>query len=202
MQVIGITGAIAMGKSSVAGYLSDLGIPVHDADACVHKIFDSDIQVFQQIKQLFPTAIVNGSINRKILSQLVFPSPEKMRQLESIVHPKVRQSHIDFINKHKQSGSQLVVLDIPLLFEQSYQELCDSVIVVACSKENQQSRAMEKRGISLERLKQINDLQMPIEDKLERADFIVYTDKSKQETRQFVDQLIGNILNKDKQCAK
>lgn len=185
-----------MGKSTVAAYMSEHNIPVHDADACVHELFRSHQEVIGQVGALFPDVIEDGHVNRKTLSQHVFPNPDNMKQLEEIVHPRVRQDRNAFVKRHQAIGTPCVVLDIPLLFEANHDSICNAIVVIACDKENQEKRAMRRPGMTKERLQQINHLQMPIEEKMARADYVVRTDGEKEETYKQLDKILSELQQK------
>ncbi len=172
MQIIGLTGSMGTGKTTVALMLKDKGIPVHDADATVHALLESDQATIQQIESHFPTSVHNHQVDRKILREIVLANPEKMATLESLLHPKVETSQKDFLKKHQ---TQLVVLEIPLLYEKGYQRLCDHVIVVTCSPEVQQQRLNERPNLTRFEIDAILSLQWPCEKKIALADYVINT---------------------------
>lgn len=175
MRVIGLTGSIAMGKSTAARLLRRHGVPVHDADACVHRLFQSRGAAVPAIGRAFPGAVVNGGVDRSRLGALVLGSPERLQRLESIVHPLVRADRDRFLASHRRTGSRLVVLDVPLLFESGGHGICDAVMVVTAPRWLQRQRVLKRPGMTPKRLEDILLRQMPDPEKRRRADVIIHS---------------------------
>ena len=186
MIIVGLTGSVASGKSTVAGWIRETGITVHDADATVHSLLAANGQAVADIIATFGPGIgvSDGGINRKKLGEHVFANPVDRKKLESILHPLVRQYRDQFLQDQQRLGTQIVVLDVPLLYETGGNELCDYVIVVYASKETIRHRALSRPGMTAEKLSGILATQMPASEKCQRADFVLDTDLDPNITRQ------------------
>ncbi len=169
MIVVGLTGSIATGKSTVSRMLRLMQIPVFDADACVHTLFKKE-EVITAIKKIFPLAVENAVVNRKTLGEIVFKDTKKLKQLEAILHPKVRQAEIAFIKRNQMQKRRLVVLDVALLFESKADILCDEIWVTYCSDFIQRQRIMRRAGMTHEKCESILAKQMPQKEKITQAD--------------------------------
>jgi dephospho-CoA kinase len=175
MIVLGLTGSIGMGKSTAAALLRRLGVPVHDADASVHRLLGRNGAAVQRVAAAFPgTGGANG-IDRAELGRRVFDDKAALRRLEQILHPLVRAECERFLRRMAARGAPLVVLDIPLLFESGGERRCDAVIVVSTPEFLQRARVLARPGMSESRLAAILAKQMPDRDKRRRADFVVPT---------------------------
>jgi len=168
--VIGLTGSIAMGKTTTARLFAESGVPVHDADAAVHKLYEG--AAVDAIEAAFPGTTEDGKVDRAALSQRVVADPTALQKLESIVHPLVREAERHFLAEMEANGTKVVVLDIPLLFETGGDKRVDAVVVVSAPAEMQRARLLE-RGISPERLEALLARQMSDDEKRGRADFVV-----------------------------
>ena len=186
MIVIGLTGSVASGKSTVAGWMSEKGIAVHDADLAVHSLLAANGQAVPDIKAKFGPNMVapDGSIDRKKLGGHVFAMPADRKILESILHPLVRQHRDQFLQDQRALGCQIVVLDVPLLFETGGDTSCDYVIVVYAAEDTIRQRALSRPGMTEEKLAGILATQMPASEKCKRADFVLNTDLDPDSTRQ------------------
>jgi len=186
MIVIGLTGSVASGKSTVAGWMSEKGIAVHDADLAVHSLLAANGQAVPYIKAKFGPDMVapDGSIDRKKLGSHVFATPADRKILESILHPLVRQHRDQFLQDQRALGRQIVVLDVPLLFETGGDTSCDYVIVVYAAEDTIRQRALSRPGMTEEKLAGILATQMPASEKCQRADFVLNTDLDSDSTRQ------------------
>ena len=188
MIVIGLTGSVASGKSTVAGWMSKKGIAVHDADIAVHSLLATNGQAVPDIKAKFGPDVVapDGSIDRKKLGSHVFATPADRKILESILHPLVRQHRDQFLQDQRALGRQIVVLDVPLLFETGGDTSCDYVIVVYAAEDTIRQRALSRSGMTEEKLAGILATQMPASEKCQRADFVLNTDLDPDSTRQYL----------------
>lgn len=175
MHVLGLTGSIAMGKSTAARMLRRLGLPVHDADGCVHKLFAVGGRAVGPISRAFPGVVEHGAVNRSLLGARVFGKPDDLQKLESIVHPLVRDERDRFIAMHRRRRTRIVVLDVPLLFEGGGEKICDSVMVVSAPKFLQRRRALARSGMTSGKLDSILARQMPDSAKRRRADIVIAT---------------------------
>jgi dephospho-CoA kinase len=180
--VIGLTGSLGMGKSSTARMLKKLKIPVFESDSTVHALFHNNKAVQDLIRQHFPTAFQQGSIDRSFLAAIVFKDPEKLKQLEAIIHPFVFSAIEEFIEKEAQKQQKLVVLDIPLLFEVGYHLQCDETIVVWCEERVRKERLLKRPGFKEQHYNDILAQQMKDDEKKKRADFILETTFGKVHT--------------------
>ena len=193
MKVIGLTGSIATGKSTVSKMFRTLRIPVFDADAHVHLLFDSDTSTIAAIKEAFPNVIQKNQIDRKALGKLVFADDERLEQLEVILHPKVRAAEIAFIFANQKQHHRLCVLGIPLLFETGADVLCDEVWVTYCSDALQRQRIMARKGMTPEKCDKILVRQMPQAEKIAQADRVLPTGIGKAFTMQRLKHYISDI---------
>lgn len=179
MKILGLTGSIGMGKSTTATMLRRLGVPVHDADAVVHRLLARGGAAVAAIEATFPGVVEAGAVNRQELGRRVFGQPAELRRLEAILHPLVRRAETEFLRRHRRSGTRLVVLDIPLLFETGGQRRCDKVAVVTAPAFVQEQRVMRRPGMNAAKLAAIRAQQMPDGDKRRRADFVLPTGTGK-----------------------
>ena len=186
MIIIGLTGSVASGKSTVAGWIAERGIAVHDADSAVHSLLAADGAAVPDIIARFGTSVLadDGGIDRKKLGNHVFEHPQDRKILESILHPMVRQHRDQFLVDHRRLGSKIVVLDVPLLFETGGDALCDYVIVVHAGKDTIRRRALARPGMTENKLAGILKTQMPASEKCQRADFVLDTDLLPDVTQQ------------------
>ena len=182
MVILGLTGSIGMGKSTAARMFRLLGIPVHDADAAVHRLLGRGGAAVAAVEAAFPGVARDGVVDRQRLAERVFDDPAALARLEAILHPKVRRAALDFLKRQARARSAVVVLDIPLLFETGGQELCDAVVVVSAPPAVQASRVLARKGMTPERYKVILAKQVTDREKCRRADFVVPTGGSKRET--------------------
>jgi dephospho-CoA kinase len=175
MKILGLTGSIGMGKSTAAAMLRRLGVPVHDADATVHRLLGRGGAAVAAIGAAFPGVVEDGAVNRQELGRRVFGQPAELRRLEAILHPLVRRAETEFLKRQRRRHARLVVLDIPLLFETGGQKRCDKVAVVSCPAFLQAQRVLRRPGMSAARLAAIRAQQMPDHQKRRRADFVLPT---------------------------
>ena len=186
MIIIGLTGSVASGKSTVAGWIGERGIPVHDADNAVHNLLAPSGQAVPDIIDRFGQSVLadDGGIDRKKLGNYVFENQQDRQILESILHPMVRQHRDQFLADHRSFGSKIVVLDVPLLFETGGDALCDYVVVVHAGEDTIWRRALARPGMTKNKLNGILKTQMPVIEKCQRADFVLDTDLPPEVTRQ------------------
>jgi len=171
MFVIGLTGSVGMGKSVTARLFAEEGVPVHDADAVVHRLYEAE--AVADIEAAFPGTTANGKVDREKLAQRVLNDPVALAKLEGIVHPLVHAAERDLLAQARASGKPVVVLDIPLLFETGADQRVDAVVVVSAPAELQRARALARPGMTAEKLAAVLAKQMPDGEKCRRADFIV-----------------------------
>jgi len=175
MKILGLTGSIGMGKSTAAGLLRRMGLPVHDSDATVHALFASGGAAVAAVDRAFPGVVRNGAVDRAALGRVVFGDDRALKRLEAIVHPLVRAAERAFLERHRRRRVPLVVLDIPLLFETGGEKRCDVVAVVSCPAFLQAARVLARPGMTPERLEAIRAKQMPDWQKRRRADVVIPT---------------------------
>ncbi len=193
MFIIGLTGSIAMGKSTTAKLFADAGVPVHDADAAVHRLYEGE--AVPAIEAAFPGATANGKVDRNVLGQRVMGDAAALKRLEAIVHPLVRASEKRFLAEAERSGARVVVLDIPLLFETGGEARVDAVVVVSAPAEMQRQRALE-RGVSVERFEDLLARQVPDSEKRARADFVVDSSQGIEHARRQVDSILAAVADR------
>lgn len=173
MIILGLTGSIGMGKSTTAKLFEEAGVPVYDADASVHRLYEGEAA--PAIEAAFPGTTVAGKVDRNRLSAKVVHDPAAMKQLEQIVHPMLGASRQKFFDQAEQSGAAVVVVDVPLLFETGGEKRVDAVVVVTTSPENQRARILARDNMTAEKLDAILARQLPDAEKRKRADFVVDT---------------------------
>ena len=189
--VLGLTGSIGMGKSTVAAMFERLGVPVFDADREVRRMQDSGGSLVQAIEAAFPGSTGPRGVDRAALGARVFGDPVAMARLEAIVHPAVHAARESFLREH--AGVPLVVFDIPLLFEKGGVEEVDRVLVVSAPAEVQRARVLAREGITAARLAEILALQMPDAEKRARADYLIDTSRPLNETEAAVAELAEKL---------
>jgi len=198
MRILGLTGSIGMGKSTTAKLFAEAGVPVYDADATVHKIYEGE--AVPAIEAAFPGTTANGKVDRAKLAAKVVHDPATMKQLEAIVHPMLRAYHQKFLDDAEKSGATVAVVDVPLLFETGGDKRVDAVVVVTTSSENQRERILARGTMTSEALDSILARQMPDEEKRGRADFIVDTshglDPVRERIRDILDQAVKMPLRR------
>ncbi len=182
MHILGLTGSIGMGKSAVAAMLRREGVPLHDADAAVHRLMAAGGAAVPAIEAAFPGVVVDGAVDRKRLGAEVFPDDCRMRELERILHPLVRREAVDFLKRQCRWRVPLVALDVPLLFETGADYPCDAIAVVSAPRFVQEARVLARPGMTRERLEQVRARQMPDAEKRRRADFVIPTGIHKGQT--------------------
>ncbi|MEL6666347.1 MAG: dephospho-CoA kinase [Pseudomonadota bacterium] len=175
MIILGLTGSIGMGKSTTANMFKTAGIPVYDADAAVHKIYEPGGAAVGPLSERFGDILKDGGVDRAALRAKVVDNPDAMRDLEAIVHPLVGLSQLNFRQEALESGALFAVLDIPLLFETGGDGRCDYVAVVSAPEAVQRDRVLARGEMSEEQFEQIKAKQMPDADKRARADFMINT---------------------------
>lgn len=199
MIVIGLTGSIGMGKSTTAKMFADEGVPVNDSDAVVHDLYQTE--AVAPVGEAFPGTVKDGVIDRQELARQLAAAPEKFQALESIVHPLVRSREADFLKRHREADADLVLLDIPLLFEVKAENRVDVIVVVTCDPQVQRERVLARPGMTEEKLAMILSRQMPDSEKRKRADFLVDTGLGLDAARRRVQEII-TALKAGKMSAK
>lgn len=191
--IIGLTGSIGMGKSTVAAMFTELGVPVFDADAEVRALQGPDGELVPAIEEVFPSSTNEFGVDRDALGKLVFGDPEKLAKLEAIVHPAVGKRRAEFL--HANATAPILVFDIPLLFERGGHEAVNTVVVVSAPAEVQRKRVLARPGMTVEKFEHILGLQTPDAEKRERADYVIDTGTTLDATRAQVGALIEDLTN-------
>jgi dephospho-CoA kinase len=191
MLVLGLTGSIGMGKTTTARFFADEGVPVLDADAVVHRLYDGD--AVAAIEKAFPGTSREGRIDREELSRRVVGNPEALKQLEAIVHPLVRAAQARFLADAERSGAPVAVLDVPLLFETGGERRVDAVVVVSAPADVQRARTLDRAGMTAEKFEALLQKQMPDDEKRRRADFVVDTSQSFDSGRAQVRAILASV---------
>jgi len=189
--VLGLTGSVGMGKSTVARMFEALGVPVFDADAVVHRLQGPGGELVEPIGEAFPGAAGPGGVDRQRVGEAVFSDPAALARLEEIVHPAVRTARSSFLREH--AGAELVVVDIPLLFEKGGADEVDQVAVVSAPPAVQRTRVLARPGMTAERFDRILALQMPDAEKRRRADHLIETGTSLADTQAEVARLVEKL---------
>jgi dephospho-CoA kinase len=194
--ILGLTGSIGMGKSTAASVLRQLGVPVHDADASVHRLMSHGGAAVGLVEAAFPGTALDGEIDRKELGRRVFADPAALKRLETILHPMVRDQERIFLETCRARGHPIVVLDIPLLYETGGERRCDAVIVVTAPQFLQDQRVLKRPGMSRARLNEIVSKQMPDAEKRQRADFVVPTGLGKRASRAVLARILKKLKHR------
>lgn len=196
MFVLGLTGSIGMGKTTAAQFFAEAGVPVHDADAVVHALYEGE--AVAAIETAFPGTTENGKVNRQKLGRLVVADSAALKRLEAIVHPLVRESERRFLAAAEAKGAAVVVLDIPLLYETGGERRVDAVVVVSSPSEVQRQRVLDRPDMTPDKLEALLAQQMPDAEKRRRADFIVDSGKSFEHARAQIQDILARVANMPK----
>jgi dephospho-CoA kinase len=197
MFVLGLTGSLGMGKSTTAGFFAEAGVPVHDADAAVHRLYQG--RAAPLIEAAFPGTTAAGKVDRQKLATRVVDDPAALKRLEAIVHPLVREDELRFLAEAKASGAKIALLDIPLLYETGGDRRVDAVVVVSAPAAVQRARILARPGMTAERFEGLLARQMPDADKRRRADFIVDSSQGFEAARAQVRAILDAVAKMPKQ---
>ncbi|MER8983368.1 dephospho-CoA kinase [Mesorhizobium sp. M0870] len=192
MIVLGLTGSISMGKSTTARMFADAGVPVHDSDETVHRLYAG--KAAPLVEAAFPGTTSAGVVDRTKLGARVLGDAAALKRLEAIIHPLVRADADAFLARHRRSGAPIAVLDIPLLFETGGRNRVDKVVVVTASAETQRARVLARPGMTEEKLASILTKQVPDAEKRRQADFIVDTGQGLDAARDQVNAIIAELI--------
>jgi len=193
MKMIGLTGSIGMGKSTTAAMFREAGIPVYDADAAVHDLYDVGGAAVGPVGEAFPGVVVDGRVDRERLRQRVLGQPDELKRLNAIVHPLVGRDRGGFFEAAQAAGADMVVLDIPLLFETGGHANMDAVVVASAPADMQRERVLARPGMTPERLDAILSQQMADAEKRARAHFVVDTGQGLDHARNQVQAIIREL---------
>lgn len=189
---LGLTGSIGMGKSTTAKLFAAAGCAVWDADAAVHRLYGKGGAAVAAMQDVFPDAIQDGQVSRAVLKEIIAKDPKTLRQIEVIVHPLVAQDREEF---RRTAVSDILVFDIPLLFETGGDTKMDAVVCVMIDAESQQMRVMDRGTMTVDQFEQIRNKQMPIEEKIARSDYVIVTD-TVAHAREQVTNILADIQEK------
>ena len=193
MIIIGLTGSIGMGKTTTAQMFADAGAAVFDADACVHDLYAKGGAAVPIIRAVFPDAVVEGAVDRKRLSLHLQKDPLHIQVLESFIHPLVGEARTAALAAAEQAGQNVMVFDVPLLFETGGDQRVDKVVVVSASADVQRERVMARPGMTQEKFEMILARQMPDAEKRKRADYVIDTDKGLDFARRHVHNIVKEL---------
>ncbi len=194
--ILGLTGSIGTGKSATATMFADEGVPVHDADAAVHALYEGEAVPI--IEQAFPGTTANGKVDRARLGQRVIGDADAIRRLEHLIHPLVAERRDRFLAQARRDGAAVVVLDIPLLYETGGETLCDAVVVASAPADVQRDRVMARPGMTEQKFASILAKQLPDSEKRARADFVVDTSQGFDAAREQVREILATVSKMDK----
>ncbi|MER8907813.1 dephospho-CoA kinase [Mesorhizobium sp. M0854] len=192
MIVLGLTGSIGMGKSTAAKMFAEAGVPVHDSDEAVHRLYAG--KAAPLVEAAFPGTTRSGAVDRAALAERVLGDAAALKRLEAIIHPLVRADADAFLAEHRAAGAPLAVLDIPLLFETGGRNRVDKVVVVTAPPEVQRARVLARPGMNEEKLASILARQVPDTEKRRRADFVINTGQGFDATRAAVKAIIAELV--------
>ena len=196
MFILGLTGSLGMGKSTTARFFAEEGVPVHDADAVVHRLYDGEAAA--AIEAAFPGTTAGGKVDRDKLAARVLGDSAALNRLEAIVHPLVQEAERRLLAEAESRGEKVAVLDIPLLFETGGEKRVDAVVVVSAPPDVQRSRALERPGMTVDKLDAILAKQIPDDEKRRRADFVVDTSRGFEAARADVRAILDAVATMPK----
>jgi dephospho-CoA kinase len=191
MIILGLTGSIGMGKSTTARLFAEEGVPVHDADAAVHALYEGE--AVPLVEAAFPGTTQDGKVDRARLGRAVVGNADALKRLEAIVHPMVARVRDAFLAQTRNAGAPVVVLDIPLLFETGGEKLVDAVVVVSAAPDIQRQRVMERAGMTAEKFEALLAKQIPDAEKRRRADYIVDSGHGIESARTQVREILTKL---------
>lgn len=196
MFILGLTGSIGMGKSTTAKMFAEEGVPVDDADAIVHRLYEGEATA--AVEAAFPGTTKDGKVDRAALGKRVLGDDAAIKRLEAIVHPLVTRAHERFLEEAERAGAPVAVVDIPLLFETKGAERCDAVVVVSAPAEMQRARVLERPGMTEAKFDAVMAKQMPDAEKRQRADFVVDTSQGFDHARDQVRDILTRVTTMPK----
>lgn len=197
MIIVGLTGSIGMGKSTVAAMFAEEGAPGFDSDAAVHQLYAPGGAAVDPVEAAFPGVVKDGAVDRLALSARVVGDAEAIKRLEAIVHPLVREAQMRFLQGQREAGTRVVILDIPLLFEGGGDRLVDKTVVVSAPADVQRARVLTRPGMTEAKFEAILSRQMPDLEKRARADFVIDTSGTLEDTRAQVRVVLDALGEQD-----
>ncbi len=202
MKIVALTGSIGMGKSTTSTMFKELGVPVWDADAAVHRLYGAGGEAVGPLQALIPEAIAPEGVDRSVLTNKILQDPNLLKQIEAIVHPLVGKDRADFLATARDRAEPLVIVDVPLLFETGGEAYVDAVIVVSCPPEMQRTRVMARPGMTEEKFNSILARQTPDEVKRAKSDFVIDTGLGLDAAREQVGKVHAALLSQIAQGAE
>lgn len=196
MKIVALTGSIGMGKSTTSAMFKDLGVPIWDADAAVHRLYSAGGAAVAPLQALIPDAIGPDGVDRAVLTSKILQDPALLRQIEAIVHPLVGKDRADFLADARSAGAPLVMVDVPLLFETGGQAYVDAVIVVSCPPDMQRARVLARPGMTEEKFESILARQTPDDVKRAKSDFVIDTGLGLDAAREQVGKVHAALMAK------
>ena len=193
MIVVGLTGSIGMGKTTTAAMFAKAGCPVFNADQAVHELYDVGGEAVPLIRAVFPNAVSGDKVDRAILGQYMRDDPIQLQVLESFIHPMVAQKRAAFLEKAKKDGADIVVMDVPLLFETGGDRHVDKIVVVTAPARVQRQRVLARSGMTEELFQALLERQTPDKAKRQKADFLIFTDKGLDHAREQVNTVLSKL---------
>jgi dephospho-CoA kinase len=200
-MLVGLTGSIGMGKSETAKMFAQLGIPVYDADAAVHRLYEKGGAAVPEIAKVFPDSIKDGRVDRAVLTKHVTANKDAFKTLEQLVHPLVAQQQRAFLDEASAKGAEIVVLDIPLLFEAGGHARVDAIVVVTAPAHIQRARVLARPGMTEDKLDHILSRQTSDAEKRAKAHFVVETDKGLDHAFEQVKSVVAALEKRRKEQA-
>ncbi|OYU51729.1 MAG: dephospho-CoA kinase [Alphaproteobacteria bacterium PA1] len=202
MKIVALTGSIGMGKSTTSAMFKDMGVPIWDADAAVHRLYAPDGAAIPPLQALIPEAVGPEGVDRTVLTRKILQDPGLLKQIESIVHPLVGKDRADFLVAAREQGAPLVMVDVPLLFETGGEAYVDAVIVVSCPPDLQRARVLARPGMTEEKFESILARQTPDEVKRSKSDFVIDTGLGLDAAREQVGKVHAALLSQIAQGAE
>lgn len=202
MLLVGLTGSIGMGKSETAKMFAALGIPVYDADAAVHALYDVGGKAVEAIGAAFPGSVKEGKVDRAALGAMTLGHTDAIKKLEAIIHPLVGQAQMDFLHNAEKKGAAIVILDVPLLFETRGEARVDAVVVVSAPADVQRARVLARPGMTEERFDQILKRQMADAAKRAQAHYIIDTHLGLDHARERVAYVLEDLKRREAKIWK
>ncbi|AWV91380.1 dephospho-CoA kinase [Bradymonas sediminis] len=196
--MVGLTGSIASGKSLVAGHLIELGVPLVDADILAREIVEPGEPAWEDIRERFGEEVLNAdqTLNRGALGALIFADEDARRALETITHPRIAQRLMQYAQQYRMDGERWMVYDAALLVENNAHRWLNALIVVAVDPQVQLERLMQRDGLSTEAAQQRIDSQMPVQEKIKVADYVIDNNGTRDQTRAQVDEIFKQLMQR------
>lgn len=192
-MIIGLTGSIASGKSTVSKMLADMGYPIIDADLVARQVVEPGTETLRQIEELFGKEVIlkDGTMDREKVGELIFSDPASRKKLNDVIHPAIRQEMLRQRSAFIQQGREVIIMDIPLLFESKLQHFVDKILVVSVTEENQFKRLVSRNSLPEKEARARINSQLPLSVKEEGADAVIYNNGTIEETRHQLNRILS-----------